>query len=114
MIRRDPRLICRDPRRPLRYPPCVLLLSVQVGLPQNRKTGAVSWRSAIAKRAVAGPVVLGPLGLEGDAHADPRFHGGPERALLAYCAEHYQDWRAEVGKDLGAGAFGENLTVSGL
>lgn len=43
------------------------------------------------------------------------MHGGPEKAMLAYCAGHYPLWNAELGRDdLGDGSFGENLSVSGM
>ncbi len=72
------------------------------------------FRSAIAKQAVTGPVELSTLGLAGDQVEDTRVHGGPEQALLAYAASHYPRWRAEWGRDdVGAGGFGENLTVEG-
>lgn len=49
-------------------------------------------QSAIHKRQVDGPLPLGQLGLEGDEQAEKRFHGGPDRALCHYPAEHYQFW----------------------
>lgn len=39
--------------------------------------------SAYGKDPRAGPVAAGPLGLEGDRVADPRVHGGPDKAV--YC-----------------------------
>jgi len=40
-------------------------------------------------------------------------HGGPEKAVCVYSAEHRDAWREETGLDLPPGAFGENFTVSG-
>jgi len=71
-------------------------------------------RTAIFKSPVEGPVRVTRLGLEGDAQADTRHHGGPEMALLAYSATHYPHWKAFLGRDLERGQFGENLTVSRL
>jgi MOSC domain-containing protein YiiM len=72
------------------------------------------WTSAIWKEPVQGRVWLGREGLTGDVQVYRKGHGGPERALLLYPAEHYPRWRTEWGtRDLGAGGFGENLTVSG-
>jgi len=74
-----------------------------------------AWTSAIWKEPVHGPVWAAAEGLNGDAHVSTKSHGGPERALLLYAAEHYPRWRAEWStRDVGPGAFGENLTVSGL
>lgn len=98
----------------------IQLLSVQVGLPRTHgREGARdpmdrAWTTAFFKEPVAGPVWLGPTGLAGDGQADPRYHGGPEKAVLAYAASHYPLWEAELG--LGAmppGGFGENFTVAG-
>jgi MOSC domain-containing protein YiiM len=70
--------------------------------------------SAIAKTPVGRRVAVGPEGLDGDEQADLRVHGGPDKALYAYAAEDTAWWAQELGSALGPGAFGENLTVSGL
>ncbi|MEZ4456751.1 MAG: MOSC domain-containing protein [Gemmatimonadales bacterium] len=73
------------------------------------------WTSAIWKEPVQGGVWVGTEGLAGDVQANRRVHGGPERAVLLYPMAHYPVWRAEWGdRTVGPGAFGENLTVSGL
>ena len=71
-------------------------------------------RTAIFKDPVEGPVRVTTLGLEGDAQADRRYHGGPEMALLAYSATHYPHWAAWLGREPEKGQFGENLTISRL
>ena len=73
--------------------------------------------SAIAKLPVHGTVVIGPLGLAGDEQADRRFHGGPDKAIHHYPADHYRFWREEAGGHPlldAAGAFGENVSTFGL
>ena len=78
--------------------------------------------SAISKRPVKGPVLLGPLGLNGDEQADLSVHGGLSKALYAYPVQHYAFWqgvRAQAGvaaadAALPHGFVGENLTVEGL
>jgi MOSC domain-containing protein YiiM len=100
--------------------PSPRILRVCVGLPRALGTeGARNpmerpWVTGTFKEPVSGPVRLGLEGLEGDGQADRRFHGGPEKALLAYCAEHYAFWRERLGRqDMGPGGFGENLSVEG-
>ncbi len=95
--------------------------SIQTGQPRTSgradPPGAPEkpWTSAIWKDPVEGRVWAGREGLSGDAQVHRPSHGGPERALLIYPAEHYPRWRAEWGiRDLGPGGFGENLTVSGV
>ena len=72
--------------------------------------------SGIFKEAVAGPVLLSVEGLAGDRHGDPRYHGGPEKALHHYPAEHYAAlalrWPA-AAQALRPGALGENLSTTG-
>lgn len=94
--------------------------SVQIGqprphpIPEGGESGEQEFTSAIGKRAVAGPVRLRTLGLDGDAVADRQNHGGPDQAVLAYAGAHYPRWRAEWARDdVGPGGFGENLTVDG-
>jgi MOSC domain-containing protein YiiM len=73
------------------------------------------WTTAFFKKPVEGPVVAGWLGLAGDAQADLRHHGGRDKAILAYSADHYADWRRDPDlADISGGGFGENLTVSGI
>jgi MOSC domain-containing protein YiiM len=96
------------------------VLSIQVGRPRRYGVeGAAdplerAWTSGIAKEAVEGPLHLGSTNLDGDEQADRVAHGGPDKAVLAYAASHYPLWRADLGRDLPFGAFGENLTVLGL
>ena len=78
--------------------------------------------SAMARDAVRRPVVLRKLGFEGDQVADPTVHGGVDKAVHFYPAEHYPKWLAYfAAQDLGphpllevSGAFGENISASGL
>ncbi len=94
------------------------LLSIQVGMPRLLDDGDPArhpWLSAFIKEPVTGPVWLGRMNLSGDAQADLKNHGGPDKAVLAYAAAHYAAWRAELGRpDLPYGAFAENFTVDGL
>ena len=76
-----------------------------------------SERSAIAKRAVDGAVIIGPLGLAGDEQADADVHGGPGKAIHHYPFEHYAEWRAiapHPDRLAAVGAFGENISTNGL
>jgi MOSC domain-containing protein YiiM len=97
----------------------IRLLSIQVGTPRTEGDPAAENRmeraftSAIWKTPVPGPVVVGSLGLAGDAVANTRVHGGVDQAVLMYAGSHYPLWEAELGRPLGPGAFGENLTVEG-
>jgi MOSC domain-containing protein YiiM len=71
-------------------------------------------RTGIFKERVAGKVALRELNFDGDAQADLTVHGGRDKAVYAYPSEHYSAWEARLGRNLRAGAFGENLTTVGL
>ncbi len=89
---------------------------------QVRPFGPKGVPSGFDKRPLAGAVVVTVLGLSGDGQGDPKHHGGPEKALHHYAYDHYPAWRAELaavsaqaGPLLSApGAFGENLSTTGL
>lgn len=73
--------------------------------------------SAIDKHVVAGPRRIGFLGIEGDEQADPRYHGGPDKALHHYPFDHYAHWAARLPNQRlldAPGAFGENISTSGV
>ena len=90
------------------------LVSVNVSLPKTVRWGARSVRTGIYKEPVSGAVFLGRLNLEGDGQADPKYHGGVDKAIYAYPAEHYPFWQEALGKALRFGTFGENFTVEGM
>ena len=91
------------------------VLSVNVGLPRQVEWRAEAVETAIFKAPVSGPVAVTRLNLAGDRQADLSVHGGPDKAVYAYPAEHYEYWREELpGVALPWGSFGENLTVEGL
>ena len=90
-----------------------LIRAVCVGAVGELTFGRRSIDTAFVKGPVEGPLRLGELGFPGDEHVY-EDHGGPDMAALVYPFEHYSYWR-EFGLDLpDAGAFGENLTVTGL
>ncbi|TCS37962.1 MOSC domain-containing protein YiiM [Paucimonas lemoignei] len=90
----------------------------QLAVEQGGKLRHVA--SAIDKQPVAGRVAVNRLGLDGDEQADLTVHGGLDKAVYAYPAEHYPFWeqeRAAVHKQeeqLPFGMMGENLTLQGL
>jgi MOSC domain-containing protein YiiM len=89
--------------------------SVNVGTPQpfERSNGAVE-TSAIWKSPVTGRVAVRGVNVAGDDQADREAHGGPDQAVYAYAAEDTEWWEGELGRELGPGTFGENLTIRGL
>ena len=73
--------------------------------------------SAIAKAPLNGQAKIGYLGIDGDEQADLRYHGGPDKALHHYPFDHYAYWSQINPKHpllQACGAFGENVSTSGL
>ncbi len=72
------------------------------------------WKSSILKTEISGPVMLRELNLDGNLQQDLEDHGGLDKAVLGYSAEHYSLWQQELPElDLKAGAFGENFSIAG-
>ncbi len=96
--------------------PAVTLRELRIG--RARAFGPNGEPSAIDKRPATAPLWLGLQGLAGDEQGDPHHHGGPEKAVHHYAAEHYAAWRQELppasATHLQPGAFGENFSTLGL
>jgi MOSC domain-containing protein YiiM len=91
------------------------LESIHIG--QIAPLGPNGVPSAFVKHPVAGPVEVTPVGLAGDTQADPRVHGGVEKAVYGYSMANYVAWRAEYPQHsalLVPGGFGENLAIEGI
>ena len=71
-------------------------------------------RTGIFKFPTEEPVKVTKLGLEGDVIISKKHHGGPDQAIYVYSGADYEWWTAELGKEISAGTFGDNLTISDL
>jgi MOSC domain-containing protein YiiM len=96
--------------------------SVNLGVRRTNPSDP-SLSTGIDKRPTADPVHVrapGPQqgglgsGLVGDTIGNPRVHGGDDAAVYAYAREDLDRWGLELGRALGSGAFGENLTTAGV
>jgi MOSC domain-containing protein YiiM len=105
------------------------LLSISIGkvvpLFGNHHPDYKSVASAIRKKSISNlenplPVEINSLGIKGDEQADLSVHGGPEKAIYVYAAEHYVFWNEFLTREtkkptvLKHGAIGENFTIEGL
>jgi MOSC domain-containing protein YiiM len=72
--------------------------------------------SAIAKESRTGRCVVGVDGFAGDEHADPRAHGGAEKAVHLFPQENYAALALAFpeARHLQPGGLGENLSTSGI
>ena len=88
---------------------------VAVCLPQEIfHSAATGIDSGIDKRPVQGPLVVGPLGADGDHQGDRDHHGGRFKAIYAFARETREHFSAAEGRDLPDGCFGENLVTEGI
>src|SRR5277367_3306676 len=101
--------------------PSGILHSVQIGTPRRYGSEDAAaahdkpWATGFFKNQVDGPVFVSTTNLAGDGQADLKNHGGIDKAVLAYSANHYPKWRDELRMpDMPCGAFGENLTIAGF
>ena len=91
------------------------VISVNVGLPREVFWKGMTVQTGIFKDPVDEPVKIRKLNLAGDQQADLTVHGGTEKAVYAYPAEHYEYWRKKLPEmSFSWGKFGENLTTEGL
>ncbi|WP_341964062.1 MOSC domain-containing protein [Pseudomonas sp. RC10] len=78
--------------------------------PEGQTTG-------MYKRPVSGAVHVQKNGIVGDQHADTRVHGGPEKAVHHYPAEHYSKLAARFthcADECVPGSLGENISAYDL
>lgn len=92
-----------------------IIESVNIALPREiSANGSRPFLTGILKKPVHGPVYLGKLGFSGDGVGDKKGHGGEDKAVCAYFMGHFPYWENEYGRKILPGAFGENLTISGM
>ena len=91
------------------------VVSVNVGLPREVIWKGMRIQTGIFKDPVDRLVTISKLNLAGDRQADLTVHGGAEKAVYAYPADHYEYWRNRLPDvPFSWGKFGENLTTEGL
>jgi MOSC domain-containing protein YiiM len=91
------------------------LLAVSVGMPAplGRWQGEPIM-SGIKKTPLASPsVVVGVTNIAGDGQADLTVHGGEDKAIYVYSADHWPWWQSEAKFTAAVASFGENLTLKG-
>jgi MOSC domain-containing protein YiiM len=82
----------------------------------ERRTGRIESinisRGGVPKTTVFEALIT-EHGIDGDRQRDPRFHGGPDRAIVLFSLEVIRALQRE-GHPIGIGTTGENLTISGM
>jgi len=94
----------------------IKLVSINIAKPQaiNFDKGKRKFRTGIFKKPVAEKIFLDQNGFQGDGVGDTRFHGGRDLAVCGYFVNHYKFWELELNRELRPGAFGENLSLTGI
>ena len=88
------------------------ITSVNIG--KEQAIQGKSGTSGIFKQPSCDPVMIHSQGLVNDVIIDVEHHGGVDQAVYIYGVPDYDWWSDELGRDLNAGIFGENITISDL
>jgi MOSC domain-containing protein YiiM len=90
------------------------LISINLGQVGTIQKNGSPVRTGIFKNPTDQPVRVNKTGIEHDVVVDTKHHGGPDQAVYIYGDADYMWWRKESGRNIPAGTFGENLTISEL
>ena len=91
------------------------IVALSVGGPREVEWEGNTVLTSIFKTPVDRRLLVTRLNFEGDAQSDLTVHGGVDKAVYVYPAEHYAEWRRELPEvEFPWAAFGENLTTEGL
>ena len=90
------------------------IVSVNLGRAEEINLQRTSVMTGIRKRPTVEPVWISENAVGNDAICDMKNHGGPDQAVYVYGYDDYRWWVKLLGREVGAGTFGENLTISGL
>lgn len=90
------------------------LISINIGQKRTQQNGDKLETTGIYKIPVAEKVKVTSLGIAEDFIGSPKHHGGPDQAVYVYGAADYAWWSKELGIEISAGTFGDNLTISEL
>ena len=90
------------------------VVAISVGRPREVQWRGRKVQTSIFKTPVLHRVHVKRYNIEGDQQSDLSVHGGLEKAVYAYPAEHYTYWRRKLpDAELPWGAFGETSPPTG-
>ncbi len=91
------------------------ITSINIGTPREvtYKKGH-KLKTSLLRDPFKGKIFLDLMGFDGDQVADPVDHGGRDKAVCGYPANHYPIWEKELSRNMPPASFGENLTIEGL
>lgn len=91
-----------------------IISSLNIGRPKSETFGHTQIRTGLCKEAVHTAIPLTAHGFAGDGVHNKKYHGGPDKAVCFYSADHYPFWEELLGRPMPAAAFGENITIAGI
>jgi MOSC domain-containing protein YiiM len=91
------------------------LLATSVGRPKiiGHIEGEPVLSGIVKHRVTDDSVFVSATNIAGDEQADLTVHGGPDKAVYLYPADHWPWWEREHGIVCAPAIFGENLTLEG-
>lgn len=92
----------------------VKVLSTNTGRPQAYTFQDLTVRSSMRRESVPTGIQVRFKGVDGDEFSSPLLHGVNASAVYAYSAATFPQWTVRYEQKVGAGNFGENLTVDEL
>ncbi|WP_308634288.1 MOSC domain-containing protein [Paenibacillus silvisoli] len=91
------------------------VISINTAMPVTVPYGSKEVLTGINKQPIGNqPVYLSQTGLAGDGQGDLEYHGGADKAVCVYSAEHFPYWAQRWNRDVLPGAFGENFTIDSV
>lgn len=91
------------------------IVSVNTSLPKQLIWEGKKVKTSIFKRPVQGAQTVSNLCVGNDTQCEPKYHGGPLKALYSYDLYYYDVWKNTISFDAWEyGIFGENLTTTGM
>lgn len=90
----------------------IKITSVNLGKRKKFTVGNKIIETGIFKQPVLDKVKVSEQGLVNDVVADTSRHGGADQAIYIYSLEDYGWWSKELHREIAAGTFGENITLS--
>lgn len=89
------------------------ILSTNVGQPEAYSWQGRQIQTSMNKKPQASPLIVRFDKIEGDVFRD-KVHGGRESVVYAMGKDVFPLWKTQFDLNVGAGNFGENLTVDDL
>jgi len=91
------------------------VISINIAQPTDIDYQGKTVSTGIFKQPVNHKTQVQKENIVGDGQADLIHHGGLDKAVYGFSADHYRYWRDTLHQpNLKYGAFGENLTISSL